>query len=135
MAMTKALYSINALSVELGRDRRTVAGAARERPPGGANQGKPAWFLSSALDVLDPKPPPGRRTVRDGDRDGPLWHFASRLECWEEIRALTPRTHPIGQIAADYGVTVETVLGWLRAGLPFAQQGKSTLFEGSTLFR
>jgi hypothetical protein len=133
MAMTKSLWSVNALSVELGRDRRTVAAALSNIPPDGTRQGHPAWYLSTALDVLDPKPPPGRRTVRDDDRIGPLWHFASRLEAWEEIRALTPKTHPIGQIAADYGVTVETVLGWLRAGLPYAQEGNWRTGEGFVL--
>jgi hypothetical protein len=91
MAMTKSLWSVNALSVELGRDRRTVAGALSRVPPDGTRQGKPAWYLSTALEVLDPKPERGRRTVRDDHRLGPLWHFASRLEDWEEIRALTPK--------------------------------------------
>src|SRR4051794_2115267 len=123
MAMTKGLWSLNALSVELGRDRRTIAAALSDVPPDGTRQGDPAWFLSTALRALDPKPQPGGRTVGDGACDGPLWHFAGRLEDWEEIHSRQPLTGTVKEIAVVFQVTVDAVLVWLRAGMPYVTRG------------
>src|SRR4051794_35408400 len=117
MAMTKSLWSLNALSVELERDRRTIAAALSGVSPDGTRQGHPAWFLSTALRALDPKPQPGGGAPRNGGCDGPLWHFAGRLKDWEEIHSRQPLTGTVEEIAAVYEVTVEAVLAWLRAGM------------------
>lgn len=52
MAMTPSLFSIEALAVELGRDRRTVAKALRGFPCDGELNGRPAWRLQTALRAL-----------------------------------------------------------------------------------
>src|SRR4051812_19815794 len=70
MAMTAKLWSINALSVELGLDRRTIGNRLRGTPADGRISGKPAWLLPTALRALRVKdaievppatepPPPG----------------------------------------------------------------------------
>jgi len=78
MGMVKALYSLNALSVELGRDRRSIAAALNGVPEDGMLKGHKAWHLTTALQATEPEP--RRRTAGDEGRLGPLWHFASRLE-------------------------------------------------------
>ena len=53
MGMTPALYSINGIACELGRDRRTVARALRDIGPDGEVSGRKAWRLTTALRALD----------------------------------------------------------------------------------
>ena len=52
MAMTRKLWSISGLSIELEKDRRTVAAALASTPPDGELYGKKAWFLSTALEAV-----------------------------------------------------------------------------------
>src|SRR3982750_686557 len=99
MAMTKMLFSINALSVELGRDRRVVANALASVPEDGTLRGHKAWHLTTALWALEPKQPE-RRMASDDNHIGPLWHFASRLEGWEEIHCREKPRRTIEEIAA-----------------------------------
>jgi hypothetical protein len=51
--MMKRLWSISALAVELERDRRTVAKFLRGVPADGQLNGKPAWYLQTALSALN----------------------------------------------------------------------------------
>ena len=54
MAMTRQLWSISALAVELGKDRRTVAAALDGVTADGTiNGGHRGWWLSTALAALD----------------------------------------------------------------------------------
>jgi hypothetical protein len=50
--MTTRLWSISALAVELGMDRRTVAARLSTVPADGQLNGKPAWRLTTALAAL-----------------------------------------------------------------------------------
>jgi hypothetical protein len=50
----RQLWSINALSNELNRNQRTVKRALQNVPPDGAIGQYPAWFLSSAVEALNP---------------------------------------------------------------------------------
>jgi len=52
MSMTRTLYTLSALSVELGRDRRTIARALSAVPPDGKVSGHGAWHLLTALQAL-----------------------------------------------------------------------------------
>src|ERR1700758_2003748 len=53
MAMTAKVFSISALSVELGRDRRTVSKALSHTPPDGkCEDGGDGWYLRTALQRL-----------------------------------------------------------------------------------
>src|SRR4051794_34579253 len=52
MGMVRSLYSVSALSVELGKDRRTAAKALSTVPPDGNVGAHPAWFLITALAAL-----------------------------------------------------------------------------------
>jgi hypothetical protein len=54
MAMTARLLGINAIAVELDKDRRTISRALRQVPPDGkADNGNKAWFLTTALRALE----------------------------------------------------------------------------------
>lgn len=57
--MTKRLWSINALAVELDVDRRTVANALKKVPPDGEQVGHPAWFIITAIRAMWPAPDAG----------------------------------------------------------------------------
>jgi hypothetical protein len=50
--MTSKRWSISALAVEMGMDRRTVAHRLRDVPPAGTEKGHPVWFLPDALRAL-----------------------------------------------------------------------------------
>jgi hypothetical protein len=52
MGMVKKLWSISALSVELDRDRRTVAKFLRGIPADGQINGHDAWHLQTALNAM-----------------------------------------------------------------------------------
>jgi len=54
------LYSINALSIELGRDRAAVTRAMRDIPPDGEDRGQPRWKMATAVAALQ------RRQYRGG---------------------------------------------------------------------
>jgi hypothetical protein len=61
MAMTARLWSISALAVELGVDRRTVGKRLARVPPDGRLNGSPAWRLTTALEAVRPDPRPAPR--------------------------------------------------------------------------
>ncbi len=52
MAMSRKLWSINGLAVELDRDRRIVADAVGHLKPDGESAGRPAWFMTTAVRAL-----------------------------------------------------------------------------------
>ena len=93
MAMTKTLFSISALAVELGRDRRTIATALSGVPGDGTKQGHPAWFITTALQALERHEERDRRFVGTGsygrspsyEPDRVLNHFAQRVRGWREL--------------------------------------------------
>jgi hypothetical protein len=52
MAMQPALFTSEAIAVELNRDRRTVAKALRNVRPDGEVRGRRAWRITTALSAL-----------------------------------------------------------------------------------
>jgi hypothetical protein len=52
MNTKQKLWSVNALSAELQRNPRTLAKALVNVPEDGKLAGRPAWFMSSAVDAL-----------------------------------------------------------------------------------
>lgn len=52
MAMTKRQWSVSALAVEFGLDRRTVAKRIEGIPPCGQERGSPVWKLADVADAL-----------------------------------------------------------------------------------
>ena len=52
MAMTPRTWSISALAVELGVDRRTIAAAVRDVPPAAPGAKGPEWRLADVLRVM-----------------------------------------------------------------------------------
>ena len=52
MDMSRKLWAINGLAVELDKDRRVVADAVGHLPPDGESAGRPAWFMSTAVRAL-----------------------------------------------------------------------------------
>ena len=84
MAMVPKPLSISALSVELGRDRRTIAKALARIPPDGTTEsGDAGWLVVTALNALD-RNGDGRRGNGHGymsDRDlDALEHAARRVD-------------------------------------------------------
>jgi hypothetical protein len=45
----RRLYSVSDLATELQRDRRTMGDALRNVPPDGEINGRPAWFMMTAI--------------------------------------------------------------------------------------
>jgi hypothetical protein len=77
--MTARLWSLNALAVELGMDRRTVAARLRGVRPDGSLKGHPAWFLTTALRAVG------------GPRRSPAAAPAPELPPWlEAVDELAP---------------------------------------------
>ena len=122
MAMTRSLYSISALATELGRDRRTIAAALATVPADGKRGVHRAWFLSTALDALDPK----RRLVAETFID----HLCDRLDGWQEVYGGGKPAVPIDQAADLLAVDRDAVLTWLRAGMPYSVEGDWQTGEG-----
>jgi hypothetical protein len=126
MAMTKRLWSISGLAVELNKDRRTIAKALADVAPDGFLQGKPAWRLEKALEVVRIE------RGRAEDEKHPLFSLmASRLDDWERI--------DYGDKTGDLSITnaaklmnesPEMMLRWLRAGCPYRQAGNWRNGEG-----
>jgi hypothetical protein len=126
MAMTRQLWSLSALSVELGKDRRTVAAVLGRVPADGTIPGgHRGWFLSTALEAFN-----SPAKVRGG---GPLDHFAIRLDEWREVHACEPLHLPLDEAAAVFGIERETLVTWLRAGLPYGEVGDFETGDGFIL--
>jgi hypothetical protein len=121
MAMLRKLWSLNALGIELNMDRRTIARIMDGVRPDGKLQGHAAWYLTTALTACaDDEQPEVQR--RDGESI--LSHFAGRLSDWREIHTGDRTTvFSIEEIARMTGEEPETLLTWLRAGMPYAVQG------------
>jgi AcrR family transcriptional regulator len=67
---------------------------------------------------------------------GPLAHFAERLDTWREIYGNDDRDDmacPIGEAAAMFGEEPETLLCWLRCGMPFVKAGSWETGDGFLL--
>ena len=119
MAMTKQLWSINALATEFGRDRRTISRALDEVPPDGTISGHNAWYMATALKALRALDRPSSSTPRTED-GGLLSIIRDRLTNWREIHDEDPVTLPIAVAAEAIGVPVARMLVWLRAGCPYS---------------
>ena len=133
MAMTRQLWSINALATELGRDRRTISRALDAVPPDGTISGHKAWYMATALKALralDGQAPSAPRT----DGGGLLSIIRDRLANWRQIHDEDPVALPIAAVAEAMEIPVAQVLVWLRAGCPyFGEPGNWQNGEGFQL--
>ncbi|MER9840149.1 hypothetical protein NKJ59_02665 [Mesorhizobium australicum] len=129
--MTRSLYSISALAVELNRDRRTIASALdRVTADGTVTGGHRAWYLQTALKALKAEPP------RPFDSaDGPLGVILSRLTEWREIYSGEPQNLDLSieDMAAVTGKPASAILTWLRAGCPYVERGNFETGAGFVL--
>src|SRR3954452_25001460 len=69
--MPRTLFSVNGLSTELGKDRRTISRALATVPPDGKVGAHPGWFLITALAALGwvgRKAPDGERLDAEQER-------------------------------------------------------------------
>lgn len=120
MAMTKMLWSISGLSVELSRDRRTIAKVLAGVRPDGQLRGKPAWRLETALAALAVE---GKQQALRTSGE-PFGTFLERLEGWKEIYGQQePLAMPIGQVGKLFRVERANLVTMLRAGMPYVQAG------------
>ena len=69
--------------------------------------GSSRWRVCS---LIAPNLPTPKQRANDDDHIGPLWHFASRLEGWEEIHCREKPRRTVEEVAAEYRVPVQTVL-------------------------
>jgi hypothetical protein len=130
--MTKQLWSLNALAVELNRDRRTIAAALRSTPPDGMIGTDKGWHLETALNALGE----GRSSLPapSAPRESPLSNWVHRLNGWRSIYLERP-PRPVlsfAETCADYKVDPDTLLTWLRAGLPYVDEGDFETGESFT---
>jgi hypothetical protein len=117
--MTRTLFSISALAVELGRDRRTIAQALDSvSPDGKIAGGHKGWHLQTVLRALDDEP----KTAAD-PMVGPLGSYLDRVENWRETTGAERPAMDIEEVAAILEKPVATLLIWLRAGCPFHTAG------------
>jgi hypothetical protein len=133
MSMTKRLWSISALAVELSRDRRTVAAALKDVPADAMIGTDKVWYLSTALAALDE----GRssRPASREPRESVLRHWLWRLEGWREIY-VERESEPVltfEELLLLWKIDADTLLTWLRSGLPFVDRGDFETGAGFTL--
>ena len=133
MTMQRRLWSINALATELGKDRRTIAKRLDGVPIDGQLSGHPAWYLATALAAVEQNDTrdPSRRREDVGFVSS---HFCERLRSWQEIHGQGGRGSmlSIEETALLLGVDTQSVLLWLRAGMPYVKEGD---FETGAGFR
>lgn len=82
MAMTRRLWSINALATEFSLDRRTVALRIKDVPPAGKVRGHDGYRLADVIDAILPQrrpPPPG------APNDPVLEGLVERVTEWREL--------------------------------------------------
>src|SRR5215218_6884863 len=113
MSMRPRLWSLNGLATELGRDRRTMAKVLAATPPDGRLNGHSAWFLATALKALDEYERPHTASAMDSG-DPLLGNFIDRVENWQEVHSDPRIEWPIGATGERLGLSVETLLIWLR---------------------
>ncbi len=121
MAMTRRLWSLNALANELGRDRRTVARALDQVPADGLIAKHKAWYLDTALAALQAYHHLKSPVV--SSVPGTAEHFLSRLESWRELYAGEGFTMSLKETAECLDRPASVLLTWLRAGMPYVQAG------------
>jgi|GEM_PF-4770548 hypothetical protein len=127
MAMRRRLWSVSALSVELNKDRRTVAKILDGVMPDGKERGHDAWHLETVLLALDASQEPPSATP------AVLEHFIMRLRDWREIYDRPERRMNIDEMAAVLGADRDQILTWLRAGCPCVTRGDFESGDGFEL--
>ena len=118
MGMTRQLFSISALAVELGHDRRTIAAALDTVTADGTIAGgHRGWFLQTALRALNDE-----AKVFD-PATGPLGNLLDRVENWRTVHKADSIAWTVEEMASVMGKPVSAVLTWLRAGCPYLRRG------------
>ena len=115
--MTRKLYSISALSVELGRDRRTIAAALDSvSPDGKIAGGHNGWHLQTALLAL------GDETHIRDPMSGLLAHYLDRVENWRETTGaerLAWKLDDVAELLGNLPHGADVASGWMsRTGKP-----------------
>jgi hypothetical protein len=127
LGMTRRLWSLNALAVELGVDRRTMAAALDRVPHDGIQKGHKGWWLETALSALERHRKPVSQRARDRGPDIILGTLVERVRHWREIR----QHEADGLVRLSFETAADMFAGgdrtalmtWLRAGLPYAARG------------
>ena len=128
MAMTPTVFTISGLSTELGRDRRTIADALRHYPSDGKVGSHDGWYLTTALMALEAK----RSSVdRPTARSFLVEVMLDRLGMKRTKKSHMEVT--LDQFAKVLGQDSETVLVWIRVGMPYASAGNWSTGEGFSI--
>jgi hypothetical protein len=91
-------------------------------PPNGTLNGHAAWFLKTALAAIqgDNRSP----TVSTFDpADALLGTYIDRVVHWREIHNVPQIEWTVAATAEGLGLTAETLLIWLRSGMPYSREG------------
>jgi hypothetical protein len=134
MAMQRQLWSVNGLATELLRDRRTVAKVLDGVPPDGYVNGHRRWHMATAVAAI-------ARWRRGNEPDHGDWSerrvllkvICGRLSEWQKRHDRRSTVLTVSGLADLLGVEPETVLTWLRAGMPFIKRGDFKTGEGFLL--
>ena len=125
MTMQRRLWSINALATELGKDRRTIAKRLDGVPIDGELNGHPAWYLSTALAAVEENGEASSSRSQVEDAGFVSLHYCERLREWHEIHGERGQADALSldETAMLIGVEAHSVLLWLRAGMPYVEEG------------
>jgi hypothetical protein len=120
MAMTKQLWSISGLAVELAKDRRTIARALNSVPPDGHISGEKAWYLTTVLEAFAG----GRARTPTLETNTIVTLLLDRLDRLGPPNPLSEeRLFTIEEFASVADQSPANVLDCLRAGMLFVREG------------
>ena len=88
--------------------------------------------VNTALDAIECTRDSSTRPVSRA-RTSVLQHFLDRIHDWRDLCQGPPILFTIEDIAEMFDVSRETVLGWLRAGMPYRERGCFDTGEGFKL--
>lgn len=126
MSMSRKQWSVSALSVELGIDRRTLARRLERVKPAGQGAKGPVYWLEDALAAIDP----AKRPTDDDGRDFALAYSGSTAHLGKRAPKLVTRTE-LREILQIDDAELET---WLQFGCPFVP-GRPLRFMPGVTFR
>ena len=101
----RRLWSKSDLAVELERDRRTMSDVLRNVPPDGELNGRPAWFIMTAVRAMSG--PRANARERKLEAEARL----VELELARRLRQLCPAEQAVELIAAEYSIVKNRFLG------------------------
>ena len=132
MSMQPQTYSINALAVEIGLDRRTLARRLADVPPAEAHGRVKRWRLRDVLAALD------GGSLQTSARPAP--RAAEQVRAFEINLRTDPERVSWRDLAGLLEVNDDELAEWVRFGAPYLERGslrtrKGWVFSPGHVFR